>query len=632
MQARNGHLGAGAGEDELPLEDLLARSQTLPLSPPISAPAGLPFDQLAPRVFERLVAEVVWRVDGMNNVRIYGRSGQDQGGLDIVGRRGTSLHVYQVRRVRELTPGALRKAVEDFAVPKPSRRSRGEESHRRFDADRFVLATARVADDTAVEDELVDLQRRYADDLEIDLYDRGQLSRMLRERGSLVRGIFGPDWARAFCGHEAPSAPTTPDGRALLNDPVDVFGLGDLCASAENLDATDPASAAEGFADLARRLEEMQFPSGGRQWRARQRDAYHSAGDIDRAFATTMQLLLDQYDDGEDLHSEASQATVLAEVLGRPATEAAEVATAIADWAERGYDLGRVTQALEVLVAADDPLAGRLVVTVAEQVVVDEYPPGAASALSALASRLVGRLGENLRVRLECCIADLAVSAGDDPAEAFAGLTRRALGGYCTRPLAALILRRSGRALAFAGRRSEAVEAYRRAVLDAAESDHGGDARDALRAISYLSDIGSRDEPLRSARSIPTLTRLGSEFQIVAGGLGAARHAAAAVLVVLVTVAFMGLSIAATRMLFTPSLPTPSPAAVPQPAAATAPGPRPGPASAAMPAQVGRGEPSAWMVAPVVAGVVALLVLGVHPPDALAALLERGVALLGGGV
>lgn len=88
-----------------------------------------------------------------------------------------------------------------------------------------------------------------------------------------------------------------------------------------------------------------------------------------------------------------------------------------------------------------------------------------------------------------------------------------------------------------------------------------------------------------------------SEFQIVAGGLGNGHHAAAAVLVGLVTVAFLGLAIAVTRMM-------------------CAPGPTP----------TKHGEPSAWMVAPMTVGLVALVVLGVHPPGALTDLLVQGAA------
>ena len=46
--------------------------------------------------------------------------------------------------------------------------------------------------------------------------------------------------------------------------------------------------------------------------------------------------------------------------------------------------------------------------------------------------------------------------------------------------------------------------------------------------------------------------------------------------------------------------------------------------------EVAHGEPSAWMVAPMVIGLIALVVLGVHPPDVLTQLLTQGVAELGG--
>jgi hydrogenase-4 component F len=47
-------------------------------------------------------------------------------------------------------------------------------------------------------------------------------------------------------------------------------------------------------------------------------------------------------------------------------------------------------------------------------------------------------------------------------------------------------------------------------------------------------------------------------------------------------------------------------------------------------AALARGEPSAWMVVPVVAGVIALLILGLHPPGELTSLLARAVTALRG--
>jgi hydrogenase-4 component F len=91
-----------------------------------------------------------------------------------------------------------------------------------------------------------------------------------------------------------------------------------------------------------------------------------------------------------------------------------------------------------------------------------------------------------------------------------------------------------------------------------------------------------------------------SEFQIVAGGLASGNYTAAAVLVVLVTVVFFGLTASATGMLMSPA---------PQSAKA-------------------RGEPSAWMVVPVLAGLAVLLLLGLHPPGELTDLITRGATQL----
>lgn len=101
--------------------------------------------------------------------------------------------------------------------------------------------------------------------------------------------------------------------------------------------------------------------------------------------------------------------------------------------------------------------------------------------------------------------------------------------------------------------------------------------------------------------ALPPFGLFRSEFQIVAGGLTGQRGAITVAFVVLVTVAFVGLSTATTRMLFVPG-----------------------------PGNIERGEPSVWMVAPMVAGLALLIVLGVHPPADLTDLFVKGVAELGG--
>ena len=110
--------------------------------------------------------------------------------------------------------------------------------------------------------------------------------------------------------------------------------------------------------------------------------------------------------------------------------------------------------------------------------------------------------------------------------------------------------------------------------------------------------------------AMPPFALFRSEFLIVVGGFSASGGGAAAALVVLVTLAFFGIATSTTSVLFQ---------RVPQP-------------SGAMPDALAHpGEPSAWMVVPVVAGVAVLLVLGVHPPALLTDLLARGAAELAGG-
>ncbi|MBS4726855.1 NADH dehydrogenase FAD-containing subunit [Mycobacterium sp. SM1] len=109
--------------------------------------------------------------------------------------------------------------------------------------------------------------------------------------------------------------------------------------------------------------------------------------------------------------------------------------------------------------------------------------------------------------------------------------------------------------------------------------------------------------------AMPPFGLFRSEFQIVSGGFANGRNAAAVALVGLVTLAFLGLTLATTRVLFRPRTEL---------------------LDAGAP-KLSRGEPSHWMVSPVVAGVLVLLLLGVAPPSELVDLLSRGASELAAG-
>jgi hydrogenase-4 component F len=141
-----------------------------------------------------------------------------------------------------------------------------------------------------------------------------------------------------------------------------------------------------------------------------------------------------------------------------------------------------------------------------------------------------------------------------------------------------------------------------------------------------------------------------SEFEIVAGGLGSRDYAAAAVLVILVTLAFFGLATSMTSVLLTPA-PEPEPASasvekVSVELAIVGAAPADGAHGAGVVhvdgtgaateahGQLGGhltpGEPSAWMVVPVLAGLAVLVLLGIHPPGELTNLITQAAAQLRG--
>ena len=95
-----------------------------------------------------------------------------------------------------------------------------------------------------------------------------------------------------------------------------------------------------------------------------------------------------------------------------------------------------------------------------------------------------------------------------------------------------------------------------------------------------------------------------SEFLIVYGGLSDPRDVVAAIFVVLVTLAFFGLSWFTTQTMLSPAS---------EDSLETAPGA----------VVVARGEVSVWIVTSMVIGIAALVLLGVHLPSQLNELLHR---------
>lgn len=227
-----------------------ASSQPEPVADP--SPALLPTHEMAWEAFERLVLAMARYIEGAFDVRIYGKRGQRQHGIDIVGffplPRQPS--VYQGKREEAFGAGALEAAVEQFTGDR-----------RPFGADRIVVAVAPEARDTATIEKLHELRSRHPD-LQIDLWDRNEISEQLRKQPYLVARFSGTATAAAFCDQPQPVVATgvsSIEADAVLRGPVAHLGLQDKLRRASELRTEQPSESADAYADVADRLEAAGF-------------------------------------------------------------------------------------------------------------------------------------------------------------------------------------------------------------------------------------------------------------------------------------------------------------------------------------------------------------------------------------
>lgn len=178
----------------------------------------LPFECLAWENFERFClrlaishGEVVHSADHGGDVvadgrrsardaRLYGVQGQDQQGIDLYLRLAETLDTnlerrylcLQSRRIAELTPAKLKKAVSDFLRGKwpPS-------------CQVFVYAVSLAAVRRELADEIrVQTERLRGEGIEFEVWDADLMSPWLKDEPSLVYDFFGRAWAESFCGRE----------------------------------------------------------------------------------------------------------------------------------------------------------------------------------------------------------------------------------------------------------------------------------------------------------------------------------------------------------------------------------------------------------------------------------------------
>jgi hypothetical protein len=539
--------------EHVSLVDVLARRQVGPLTPPMAQTTHLPLHDLDPGMFERVVVELAWRVENARDVQLYGRSGQAQHGLDIVGTsRSRVRFVYQARRLAALTPIDIRGAVVDYAGPPRTAGPSELRRPRRFDAKRFVLATSAQLDvDTALVDELERLREEYRGDLEIDVYGVEKISHALRDAAGVVAGIFGPEWAKAFCGVEPPPIPIDePSAYGLLEDPLVVLRLADVDARVQQLHTEQPQQAAQLEQELAEQLHKAGYPGHADLHRHRRGLALRAAGDLVGAFDQLWQQAFNEFERGETrlLGNLEEQLEELQSQLPRAAAARLTVLRCAVEWYGQGSRLPLTVPALQQLTADADPWAKRLTCVVLEQALVDGLystdPPTqmvgeseeAAKAGSerlenqpladaAAWTRALLALAENAgdvpepvwRARLRCAVADataeMAHAVGTQLAvdDVYGELVDQASAGRFPPAAAALVHARAARAHALADNPQNAIDGWRRSIISASAAGLYGDVRNAFRAIApaaFVTDHTKVPDLGQIARALPNRDRL----------------------------------------------------------------------------------------------------------------------------
>ena len=489
---------------EVAFADLARAQQTSELPPARSGAANLPLGELDPEVLERLAAEMIKRQQNLG-AHFYGRRGQKQYGLDVLEREAVgSNSVYQVRRYAVLTPEMITSAVTEYADPKPPEEG-GERPARRFAARRYVLYTsAEFETDTALQERLEDLQEQYAGDLVIEVWGREMISSKLRDSGPLVNSVFGPEWARLFCGFAPPQPdPADPASLGLVENPVQVLkNLGALAEDAKTRESTDPAESARLFGVLAEALDEANFPAHAARQRRQQARLLQAAGHRAEAFAVLWDLAREHFTSGAatTFGSVYPELEALRPDLDQLQTAKLDALAAARSWYEQGSLLAEAVPALETVAAQRDPSAAFLACVLLEQALVDGWydydPPYSLVTPGGNTTDLLDRLrrcaaGQSsadvvIRARLACALADAELTADSSAADtqsAYAELLEQAGAGRY-REAGGLLTARAAHAFAMHGDLGRAINLWRQSILLSSESRLYGDVLGCRRALN----------------------------------------------------------------------------------------------------------------------------------------------------
>jgi hypothetical protein len=153
----------------------------------------LPFDRLFPRDFERLCYRLILcEAPEIKGCHLYGVSGEEQHGIDIVGVKPTQPlqrpSYYQCKNVKSFSGSDLDDAVKKF-----------ETGAFGAAASELILIVRAPSKTNLIDAYLRQRARLATNQIDLDLWTEEQLKEKLDYQPGIVEKFFGPAWADEFC-------------------------------------------------------------------------------------------------------------------------------------------------------------------------------------------------------------------------------------------------------------------------------------------------------------------------------------------------------------------------------------------------------------------------------------------------
>ncbi|MBA2415036.1 MAG: hypothetical protein H0V64_03935 [Geodermatophilaceae bacterium] len=206
--------------------------------------------------FERLLLRVAREVRGLRSVSLLGNSGQKQEGLDVIGLDGAGqAEGIQSKKYVRFTKADLDAAVIKF-----------DEGSLPFSVPRLVIGVACSGHEAKVVARLMEINQD-RDDLEVEIWDIGRLSEMLRDRPEIVREFFGAGTAASFCVPHVmePVVVPAPDAvslaSAVLGGPASATGAREKLAAADEAEPQNLEASLALVRAAQAALDEAGFPA-----------------------------------------------------------------------------------------------------------------------------------------------------------------------------------------------------------------------------------------------------------------------------------------------------------------------------------------------------------------------------------